>query len=87
MCRPILKRGSSTLKRQNETRLSSASDRASPAAPAGDTAGLVRAGWRRERLVAVVPFPVTAHVETVALLVRDQGTEPSPAETGPPASS
>jgi len=58
-----------------------------PATAARDTAVLVRAGWRLERLVAVDLFPVTAHVETVALLVRDQGTEPPSAESGPPASS
>jgi tRNA/tmRNA/rRNA uracil-C5-methylase (TrmA/RlmC/RlmD family) len=49
-----------------------------PATAARDTAVLVRAGWRLERLVAVDLFPVTAHVETVALLARDGGATAGP---------
>ena len=41
-----------------------------PATGARDAAALVQAGWKLERLVAIDMFPVTAHVETVALLVR-----------------
>jgi 23S rRNA (uracil1939-C5)-methyltransferase len=41
-----------------------------PATGARDTGALVAAGWKLERLVAVDLFPVTAHVETVSLLVR-----------------
>ncbi|MEZ5064691.1 MAG: RsmD family RNA methyltransferase [bacterium] len=42
-----------------------------PATAARDTAVFLRAGYRLERIVAVDLFPVTAHVETVALLVRE----------------
>ena len=42
-----------------------------PATAARDCASLVEAGWKLERLVAVDLFPVTAQVETVALLVRE----------------
>ena len=39
---------------------------------ARDAGALVRAGWRLERLRAIDLFPTTAHVETVALLVRGE---------------
>jgi len=42
-----------------------------PATGARDAGEIVRAGYRLERLAAVDLFPVTAHVETAALLVRD----------------
>ena len=41
-----------------------------PATGARDIGALVQAGWRLDRLVALDLFPVTSHVETVALLVR-----------------
>ncbi len=41
-----------------------------PATGARDAGELARAGYRLERLAAVDLFPVTAHVETAALLVR-----------------
>ncbi|GJM44676.1 MAG: 23S rRNA methyltransferase [Gemmatimonadota bacterium] len=41
-----------------------------PATGARDAGVLVRAGWKLERLRAIDLFPTTAHVETVALLVR-----------------
>jgi tRNA/tmRNA/rRNA uracil-C5-methylase (TrmA/RlmC/RlmD family) len=41
-----------------------------PATGARDVGELVRAGWKLERLSALDLFPVTAQVETVALLVR-----------------
>jgi len=47
-----------------------------PATAARDVADLVRAGWSLERLVAIDMFPVTAHVETVALLRRVDHREP-----------
>jgi tRNA/tmRNA/rRNA uracil-C5-methylase (TrmA/RlmC/RlmD family) len=41
-----------------------------PATAARDVAAFVEAGYRLERLFALDLFPVTAHVETVALLTR-----------------
>jgi tRNA/tmRNA/rRNA uracil-C5-methylase (TrmA/RlmC/RlmD family) len=41
-----------------------------PATGARDAGVLVRAGWHLRRLRAIDLFPTTAHVETVALLVR-----------------
>ena len=41
-----------------------------PATGARDTKALIDAGWRLESLRAIDLFPVTAHVETVALFVR-----------------
>jgi len=41
-----------------------------PATGARDAGVLVRAGYRLQRLRAIDLFPTTAHVETVALLVR-----------------
>lgn len=41
-----------------------------PATAARDVAAFVDAGYRLEKLVALDLFPVTAHVETVALLAR-----------------
>jgi tRNA/tmRNA/rRNA uracil-C5-methylase (TrmA/RlmC/RlmD family) len=46
-----------------------------PATGARDVAMLVQAGWELKRLVAIDMFPVTAHVETVALLERDGARE------------
>jgi len=48
-----------------------------PATGARDVGMLVRAGWSLERLRAVDLFPTTAHVETVALLVRDDAAPPA----------
>jgi tRNA/tmRNA/rRNA uracil-C5-methylase (TrmA/RlmC/RlmD family) len=45
-----------------------------PATGARDAGALVAAGWKLESLAAVDMFPVTAHVESVALLVREGGT-------------
>ncbi len=42
-----------------------------PATGARDTADLLAAGYRLERITALDLFPVTAHVETVALLRRE----------------
>jgi 23S rRNA (uracil1939-C5)-methyltransferase len=39
-----------------------------PATGARDVAALVQAGWELKRLVAIDMFPVTAHLETAALL-------------------
>ena len=55
-----------------------------PATGARDVAALTAAGWRLERLVALDLFPVTAHVETVALLVRDRTEYDSDSEPTPP---
>lgn len=41
-----------------------------PATGARDAGTLVRSGWHLQRLRAIDLFPTTAHVETVALLVR-----------------
>ncbi len=49
-----------------------------PATAARDVKALTGAGWRLERLVALDLFPQTAHVETVAKLVRE------PADGGEP---
>ncbi len=43
-----------------------------PATGARDVGAIVRAGWRLERLSALDLFPTTAHVETVALLVKEK---------------
>jgi tRNA/tmRNA/rRNA uracil-C5-methylase (TrmA/RlmC/RlmD family) len=42
-----------------------------PATGARDAGELVRSGWKLARLAAVDLFPVTAQIETVALLERD----------------
>jgi tRNA/tmRNA/rRNA uracil-C5-methylase (TrmA/RlmC/RlmD family) len=39
-----------------------------PATGARDVAALVQVGWELKRLVAIDMFPVTAHLETAALL-------------------
>jgi hypothetical protein len=54
-----------------------------PATGARDVGAMVQAGWRLERLVAFDLFPVTAHVETVALLTR-AAPPPEPANRTPP---
>jgi hypothetical protein len=54
-----------------------------PATGARDVGALVRAGWTLKRVTALDLFPVTAHVETVSLLVREAGAggeEPSAGE-------
>jgi tRNA/tmRNA/rRNA uracil-C5-methylase (TrmA/RlmC/RlmD family) len=42
-----------------------------PATGARDAGALVQAGWGLKRVTALDLFPVTAHVETVSLLVRE----------------
>jgi tRNA/tmRNA/rRNA uracil-C5-methylase (TrmA/RlmC/RlmD family) len=44
-----------------------------PATAARDAAAFVEGGWTLKKLRAIDMFPVTAHVETVALLARDEG--------------
>jgi hypothetical protein len=55
-----------------------------PATGARDAGAIVAAGWSLESLVALDMFPVTAHVETVALLTRSGPPfqSPEPAESG-----
>jgi 23S rRNA (uracil1939-C5)-methyltransferase len=49
-----------------------------PATGARDAAELLEAGYRLERIAALDLFPVTAHVETVALLRREAGAPERP---------
>jgi tRNA/tmRNA/rRNA uracil-C5-methylase (TrmA/RlmC/RlmD family) len=60
-----------------------------PATAARDVAALVAAGWNLDRLTAVDLFPVTAHVETVAVLTRAPEATPdvvsAPAAEASPA--